>query len=49
MATKPNGFYDEGWNARVEGAPYDPTKSRAWRDGWKDCEDAGEPERVHMD
>jgi hypothetical protein len=43
-----NGFYDEGWNARVKCEPYDSTKSRDWRDGWEDCEDAPESDRDEM-
>lgn len=35
-----NGYYDEGWNARVLGLPFDDSKSRAWRDGWNDADEA---------
>lgn len=44
-----NGYYDEGWNARVAGLPYDPSKSVHWKDGWEDCDEAPEAERTHMD
>jgi len=44
-----NGFYDEGWNARVAGAPNDPSKSLDWRDGWMDCNEAPEQDRTPMD
>lgn len=44
-----NGYYDEGWNARVQGEAYDFTKSQDWRDGWGDCEEAPEKDRILMD
>jgi hypothetical protein len=44
-----NGFYDEGWNARVAGNPYDQSKSIDWRDGWKDCDKAPLSARIFMD
>lgn len=30
-------FYDYGWNAFVNGEPFNLLASRAWRDGWKDA------------
>ena len=33
-------FYDEGWNARVNEEPFDPSAAKDWRDGWKDCDEA---------
>jgi hypothetical protein len=43
-----NTFYDEGWNARVCGLPYNPRASRAWRDGWADCNNAPPEDRRYM-
>ena len=39
-------FYDEGWNARCRNERYHPLSSRAWRDGWKDCNEASSEDRV---
>ena len=39
-------FYDEGWNARCRGEEYNPAASRAWKDGWKDCDEAPIDDRV---
>lgn len=33
-------FYDDGWNAYVLGRDYSNCKPRAWRDGWKDAQEA---------
>lgn len=33
-------FYDQGWNARVAGAPYTTQSTLDWQDGWKDCDEA---------
>ena len=34
-------FYDEGWNAYINGQAYSWINSKqAWRDGWKDCQEA---------
>jgi len=41
-------FYDQGWNAFVRGEPYDPSATRDWRDGWKDCHDADAAHRVEI-
>lgn len=41
----PHQFYDQGWNARCRGEPYEPTASRDWKDGWKDADEAPEAER----
>lgn len=41
-----NGYYDEGWNARVRGEAYNTLKSLDWKDGWKDCDEAPEIDRV---
>jgi hypothetical protein len=46
---KEKKFYDQGWNARVKGEPYDPKASRDWRDGWKDCDEAPAADRKKMD
>lgn len=42
-----NKFYDEGWNARVQGKPY-VLGEQAWRDGWLDCDKAPPEQRVLM-
>lgn len=42
-------YYDEGWNARCRGEPYQPTASLDWRDGWKDADEAPEEHRKEMD
>lgn len=33
-----NQFYDEGWNAYIDGVPYDRSATLDWRDGWKDAQ-----------
>lgn len=38
-------YYDEGWNARVRGEPFDQYATRDWRDGWTDCDEAPEEDR----
>lgn len=44
-----NKFYDKGWNARVADKPFTTIgTTRDWRDGWHDCDDAPEAERVPM-
>ena len=35
-------FYDQGWDARVQGEEFDFTAHREWRDGWSDCEETPE-------
>ncbi len=40
-------YYDHGWNAYVDGEPFDSTASRDWRDGWKDAQEAQATD--HMD
>lgn len=42
-------FYDEGWNARVRGEPFNKNATRDWRDGWKDCDEAQESQRQLID
>lgn len=37
MANDKREFYDHGWNARVDGKPFDAKSTRDWKDGWKDC------------
>ena len=39
-------FYDDGWNARVRGEPFDARSTRDWQDGWKDCDEAPPEDRV---
>lgn len=39
-------YYDEGWNARCKEEPYNPQAPKDWRDGWKDCDEAPEDERI---
>lgn len=34
-------FYDHGWNAFVNGEPFNVLASRDWHDGWDDAADAG--------
>lgn len=41
-------YYDNGWNARVRGEPFDPDAYRDWRDGWKDCNEAPEQDRKEI-
>lgn len=41
-------FYDQGWNACIDGEPYDPKATLDWRDGWKDCFGAGSADRVKI-
>lgn len=43
----PAGFnhYDEGWNACVEGKPYQAA-SVSWRDGWRDAFASNAAERM---
>lgn len=31
-------YYDEGWNAFLNGDPFDAAAAFDWRVGWKDCE-----------
>lgn len=31
-------FYDEGWNAYINGEKFNGGNSADWRDGWRDCE-----------
>lgn len=49
MNTTEKKFYDQGWNARVRGEPYDRHATLDWRDGWKDCDEAPESSRKIMD
>lgn len=41
-------FYDEGWNARVDGEEFEPMATRDWKDGWMDCNGASENDRVKV-
>jgi hypothetical protein len=31
-------YYDEGWNAFINGDPFNATAAFDWRSGWKDAE-----------
>jgi hypothetical protein len=31
-------YYDEGWNAFINGGAFDATGAFDWRSGWKDAE-----------
>ncbi|MBU9539385.1 hypothetical protein KTE58_23655 [Burkholderia multivorans] len=39
-------YYDQGWNAFIKGEPFNPRASSDWRDGWTDCMEAPEKDRV---
>lgn len=41
-------FYDQGWNARVAGAPYTTRSTIDWQDGWKDCDEAAPEHRKEI-
>jgi hypothetical protein len=34
----PMTYYDEGWNAFINGDAFDATAAFDWRSGWKDAE-----------
>jgi hypothetical protein len=40
--TAPKKYYDQGWNAYIDGTQYTYNATRDWRDGWKDCKMARE-------
>lgn len=42
-------FYDEGWNACCRGEEYDPAAEIDWRDGWLDCNEAPEGDKVEIE
>lgn len=48
MTTDKFKFYDQGWNARVKGEPFEVTASKDWRDGWLDCDSAEESQRSEI-
>lgn len=39
-------FYDEGWAARCQDKPYNQKATIDWKDGWKDCDELDDIERV---
>lgn len=41
--------YDQGWNARVRGEPYDQKAAKDWRDGWKDCQESPPEDQTLME
>ena len=45
---KPSGndFYDQGWNAFVDGKPY-ASGTRSWRAGWLDAQEAKATQRMN--
>lgn len=46
MDTK--SFYDEGWNAAVDGQPFDKNAKGDWKDGWLDCQTAAPSQRTKI-
>lgn len=42
-------YYDQGWDARVRGEPYDRNATIDWKDGWRDCEEAPAEDRILFD
>lgn len=43
-----NKYYDQGWNAFIDGNPFDASAAKDWRDGWKDCESATPEDRKYI-
>lgn len=41
-------FYDQGWNAFIDGEAFDVNATRDWKDGWRDCESAIPEHRVKI-
>lgn len=37
-------YYAEGWQARRNNEPFDPSASKDWQDGWRDCDEAPKEE-----
>lgn len=38
-------YYDEGWNAFINGEPFDVKATLDWKDGWRDCQEASPEQR----
>lgn len=44
-----NKFYDQGWNAFIDGELFDPKANYDWRDGYTDCAEAKPEQRQRME
>lgn len=40
-------FYDEGWAARCQDQPFNLRATSDWKDGWKDCDEVDDEERIN--
>lgn len=44
-----NLYYEDGWNARVLGEPFNAHKSKSWCNGWRTCDSLPEADRIFME
>ena len=43
---EPKRFYDYGWNAFINGEPFEMNSTIDWKDGWTDCSEADPIDRI---